>query len=164
MRFLRTALLLAVFASPSLAHSSSWEIKDNCDVATDSLKTIKSVSQDACQQACDGESSCQGFVYITGWKRCLLKSDMRKQAKLRFISGDMNEKHGFDASQLKSDFDHSGKDLERKVVEQPELCAKACSERSDCQAFTYLDGYRVCWLKAAGGHLNEKMFRCGVKK
>ena len=165
MRIFALLILPSLFFSNiCIAQSANWEIKDNCDVGSESLKTLKSVSQDDCQQSCAEEKQCAGFVYITGWKRCLLKDQMKKTAKLRFISGELDEKRNFAAGNLKLDFDHSGKDLERKVLDQPEMCADACRQRADCHAFTFLDGYRVCWLKAGGGHLNAKMFRCGVKK
>lgn len=143
---------------------AAWEIKDQCDVPSYSLKTLKSVTQDECQQGCEGEKDCKGFVYVTGWKRCLLKGDMKKQAKLRFVSGELSDKRTFDAASLKLDHDHSGKDLERQVINRAEDCGKACEANGDCQAFTYLDGYHVCWLKAKGGALTEKVFRCGIKK
>ena len=152
------------FSRLSLAEDTNWKLEDNCDVATDSLKTLKSVTQDQCQQGCAADKQCAGFVYITGWKRCLLKDQMKKTARLRFISGELDDKRNFDKSSLKFDFDHNGKDLERKVFDQPEMCAQACTQRADCHAFTFLEGYRVCWLKAGGGHLNEKIFRCGTKK
>src|SRR6478735_4857052 len=83
------------FTRMSHAEGSNWEIKDNCDVPSESLKTIKSVSQDECQRNCDSDNTCKGFVYITGCNRCLLKDQMNKQAKLQFISGEMDEKHSF---------------------------------------------------------------------
>ncbi|HYX31471.1 MAG TPA: PAN domain-containing protein [Oligoflexus sp.] len=159
--FIMSALFITTLGQ---AEGTNWDFKENCDVPSESFQTLKSVSQEECQRTCDNEKNCKGFVYITGWKRCLLKDQMQKQARLRFISGELDEKRGFEASRLKLDSDHSGKDLERKVLDQPEMCADACKGRADCQAFTFLEGYRVCWLKAAGGRLSEKIFHCGMKK
>jgi hypothetical protein len=89
---------------------------------------------------------------------------MNRTASLRFISGELDTKRGFDPGNLRVDSDHTGKDLERKVLDKPEMCAKACGDRQDCAAFTFLEGYRVCWLKAGGGRFLAKVFHCGTKK
>jgi len=146
------------------ADGAFFDVKENCDVPGESLQIINSLSQKECQRSCDNEKNCKGFVYITGWKRCLLKDQMNKQVKLQLISGELDENRKFDGGRLKFDSDHTGKDLERKVLDQADLCAEACISRADCQAFTFLEGYRVCWLKAGGGQLKEKTFRCATKK
>jgi hypothetical protein len=64
---------------------------------------------------------------------------------------------------LNVDYDHSGKDIKRLVLDEAKACAKACREEKACAAFTFIDGYRVCWLKKTGGRLRPKVFHCGVK-
>lgn len=162
--FLRALFISGFFISSSLWAQGGWEGKANCDSPSDSLKTLKTATQDECRKSCEAEKDCRGIVYVTGWKRCLLKAQLQKQAHVKFISGELNDQHVFEATALKPDHDHSGKDLERKVFDRPEECGQACQGRADCQAFTYIEGYRVCWLKAKGGRLSEKVFHCGLRK
>lgn len=157
-------LALLLHSHLAAAQTPAWEIKNNCDVPSGSGQTLKSLSQEACQQACAGDAACKGFVHISGWKRCILRDDMKRQARLRFISGEKSEQGALESSGHRPDFDHSGKDLERKELDRVDQCAEACRDRKDCAAFTYLEGYRVCWLKAAGGRFHEKIFSCGIKK
>lgn len=154
------AALLAAAPLPA----QGWEIRDNCDEASEPIKILKMPTQEDCLKACESTSTCGGIVYTTGWKRCQLKTTIKQPAKLRFISGTLNDKRAFDPESLKPDHDHNGKDIERKVLDKAEDCGKACEERADCEAFTYLEGYRVCWLKAKGGKLSEKIFRCGIRR
>jgi hypothetical protein len=141
--------------------AATWEFKDNCDVPNDSLKVLEKVSREDCQAACEEQSECKGILYITGWQRCTLKTRMDRTARLKFISGEMDDKRAYS---LHEGFDHSGKDRERQVLDSADACGKACGASPDCAAFTYLDGYRVCWLKNKGGRLRAKNFLCGVRK
>jgi len=161
----RTLGLLCVgFLGSISVQASTWVTKPNCDMPATSLKELKTESQDKCQQVCDETEGCKGIVYITGWRKCSLKADGKKQATMRFISGELNDKHVYEPGSFKTDNDHSGKDLERIVLDVPDQCGKACESRADCQAFTFIEGYRVCWLKKKGGKFSDKVFHCGFKK
>lgn len=143
-----------------------WQFQNNCDIPGSSLESLKKSSKIECQAACEGQEKCRAFVYVTGWQRCFLKEQGVKKATIRFVSGDLSadKNRSFEASKMKMDHDHTGKDLGQVVLDQADACGLACQARSDCHAFTYIEGYRVCWLKAAGGRLIEKVFQCGVIK
>lgn len=162
-RILQLTLFLVCLSTAQLARSEGWERVENCDMPSASIKESKADSQEQCEARCDEEKGCQGAVYITGWKKCSLKADTKKRAKIRFSSADMNEKHVYEAGSFKIDNDHGGKDLERHVLNSADECGKACEGRADCQAFTFIEGYRVCWLKKAGGKLKPKVFHCSIK-
>lgn len=157
-------LVLAWLSTPLALQAEAWERVENCDMPSASIKESKAESQEKCEETCDQEKGCLGAVYITGWKKCSLKAETKKRAKIRFSSADMNEKHVYEAGSFKIDNDHGGKDLERHVLNTADECGKACEGRADCQAFTFIEGYRVCWLKKAGGKLKPKVFHCSIKK
>src|SRR5688572_26956614 len=85
--------LLPFLPAAASSQERIWDIKEHCDVASNTLKILKTTTQEQCQQACGDEKSCAGFVYISGWKRCQLKTEMhpKRQVSLRFISGELDE-------------------------------------------------------------------------
>jgi hypothetical protein len=157
-------VLIVSYLFSGSVFAATWDVKENCDMASKSLEDGKAASREECQEKCSANEACKGLVYITGWKKCSLKSDVKKQAKLRFISGDLDAQHAYQGGSYKVDHDHNGKDLERLVLDDPDACGKACAAKEGCASFTYLEGYRVCWLKKAGGHLVSKVFSCSLKK
>lgn len=141
----------------------SFETKEQCDMPGPSLKDTKAEGREACEKLCAEQAECKGALFITGWKKCSLKANT-KTARLQFISGELDAQHGYKVGSYKVDNDHRGKDLERKVLASADECGKACAENAGCGAFTYLDGYKVCWLKKPGGTFNPKIFSCSLRK
>jgi hypothetical protein len=164
LRLLQVIMLFAAASTAHLAFATDWERVEHCDMPSSSIKELKTESQEKCEVSCDQEKGCQGAVYITGWKKCSLKAEVKKQAKIRFSSADMSSTHMYEAGSFKVDNDHTGKDLERHVLNTADECGKTCEARADCQAFTFIEGYRVCWLKKAGGKLKPKVFHCSIRK
>ncbi|MFW7380895.1 MAG: PAN domain-containing protein [Oligoflexus sp.] len=168
--FLRRVLLSLLFFFHTMLIASEsmkeWEIKENCDIPSESISSKKMLSVLDCQKFCETEAKCRSFVFVSGWQRCFLKNQFAKQASIRFISADLPAaaKAEFSEASLHTDHDHSGKDLKRLVLEQAIECGRACQKQDDCNAFTFIDGYRVCWLKSAGGRLSKKIFYCGIPK
>lgn len=169
MRLKRTFLAAIVCLGPILLHGSvsqaesPWQSKDNCDMPAPSIKELKTQSLQECQQSCEATQGCAAVVFASGWQRCFLKAEGTKRASMRFISGELNEQHHYQTGSYKTDFDHKGKDLERLVLDKPDQCGQACERKSECQAFTFIEGYRVCWLKKRGGQLSAKVFSCAFK-
>ncbi len=155
----RSLCLVFVFLS---SNALAWESKPNCDNPSPVVKDSKATSLEDCQAQCDGNAECKAVVFVSGWKKCWHKK-AAKQANLRFISGEMPADHSFAVGAYKVENDHTGKDLKREVLGSADECGKACEGNKDCQAFTYLEGYKVCWLKKAGGHFNPKIFYCAAK-
>ncbi len=162
--FYRTLLcfLLAFFSATAFA--STWDVVENCDIPGPFLQEFKTSSREECQQRCVENQSCKSLVYVSGWNKCWLKAETKKHARLRFISGELDAKHEYQNGSGRADHDHAGKDLQRLVLDQVDKCGQACAENKDCAAFTYLEGYRVCWLKKAGGKYLSKVFSCAFKK
>lgn len=166
-RLLFLLFVSTIWISPvnKLAAQVQWQLSKNCDLPAASLASLKKSTVDECQKTCEDHKNCAAFVFVSGWQRCFLKESAARQARIQLLSGELSSEanRAFDKKDIKVDFDHTGKDLERIVLDKVEDCAKACLARSDCYAFTYIDGYRVCWLKAGGGKFQEKIFQCGVK-
>lgn len=129
-----------------------------------SLKETKAATQEACQQLCAETAGCKAALYVSGWRKCALKSDAKKTARLKFQSAEMGEGRTYQAGSFKDDNDYTGKDLERLVLDSADACGEACAKNSQCESFTYLDGYRVCWLKKTRGKFVPKVFSCLMKK
>ncbi len=159
-RFFAFAFLALMTTQPSSAAAAGWQSKDNCDIPLPSIKEDKKTSLEECQKTCEGFSGCKGLVYVTGWQKCFLKASSEKRANIRFISGELNEGRVYEKGSFKVDHDHSGKDIERLVLADADECGQACAAKTECQSFTLIEGYRVCWLKKKGGRLNPKVFQC----
>jgi PAN domain len=165
MRYI-TLLILGLALSGGASRlwaSETFERKEQCDMPGPSLTKTKAEGREACEKLCSERADCKAALFITGWKKCLLKADT-KTARLQFISGELDAQRTYTPGSFKLDNDHRGKDLERKVLGSADECGKACSENAGCGAFTYLEGYRVCWLKKPGGTFNPKVFTCSLRK
>ncbi len=165
-RLLVVFIALSCYVNVS-AKASSLQVEVNCDLADANLSSQKAESLDLCQKACQSDAACAAFVFVSGWKRCFFKASSAKKRTIRFYSGHYLRAHdGKPAKVLKAayDQDHSGKDLKREVVSTHEECVQKCAKLEACHAFTFIEGYDVCWLKAAGGQLLPKVFYCGISQ
>lgn len=156
-------LFLLIAFAPALSAAANWETKTNCDIPSASLRETKTATLEECQKLCDETTECKAVVHISGWKKCALKTQGKKTSQLKFISGELDESHVYTKDSFKEENDHTGKDLKREVLDDANACGDACAKNAECKAFTYLDGYRVCWLKKGGGKFNPKIFSCSVK-
>ncbi len=158
-------LLLSLTLLPSaFGQSPGFESRANCDLPGPSIKETKTATEEDCQKLCADDAQCKASLFITGWKKCSLKSDGKKTARLKFISGELPENRVYSKGAFREDEDYTGKDLERLVLASADECGEACAKNDACKSFTYLDGYRVCWLKKTLGKYNPKVFRCSIKK
>lgn len=155
--------LVIGLAFPLSATAQTWETKANCDLPAASLKDTKAKSLEECQKLCAETSGCNASLFISGWGKCSLKADGKKQARLKFHSGELDAQHAFTPGSAKADNDYTGKDLERLVLDNADQCGEACSKNKECVSFTYLEGYRVCWLKKTLGKFKPKVFSCSLK-
>lgn len=148
---------------PVISEAQTWETQANCDLPAASLKDTKAANAQECQKLCAETSGCNATLYITGWGKCSLKADAKKKALLRFHSGELDAQRDYQAGSALKDNDHTGKDMQRLVLDNAEQCGVACAKKDGCGAFTYLEGYKVCWLKKAGGKYKPKVFSCSWK-
>ncbi|SMF56470.1 PAN domain-containing protein [Pseudobacteriovorax antillogorgiicola] len=149
------AFFLAIVLSLGITSVLHAE-KIHCDLIGENLKNIKQSSKETCFKFCNDEEACLGAVFISGWNRCFLKKIVKRQARLRLYSWMRDGEGAYDK-------DFSGKDLKRFVVADKGLCQEKCESMSQCTGFTYLEGYRDCWVKHTSGKLFEKIFYCSVK-
>jgi hypothetical protein len=156
-------LALVLLSAPLSLAADAWQTKANCDIPAASLQELKAQNLEECQRSCEATKGCLAAVFASGWQKCFLKSDGTKRASMRFISGVLNDQHAYEPGSYKVDSDHKGKDLERLVLDSPDQCGQACAAKSECQAFTFIEGYRVCWLKKKGGQYSAKVFYCAYR-
>ncbi len=143
--------------------AEEFTVKANCDLPEASLFETKAQSEEECKKLCADKAECGAALYITGWKKCALKKQGKKTARLKFQSAELGEGRVYQKGSYKDDNDYTGKDLERLVLESADACGEACAKNAQCETFTYLDGYRVCWLKKTKGKFVPKVFSCLVK-
>ena len=144
-----------ILASLTLAPLLSAMDK-HCDLIGDNKRGFKTDSGEICWGACSEDRGCLGAVFISSWNKCFLKSKIKRKASLRLFS----EKKG-DVGNYDQDF--SAKDMKRLVVANVKNCRDACLQNQMCSGFTYLEGYRDCWLKKGSGRLFPKVFFCKEK-
>ncbi|NRA45421.1 MAG: hypothetical protein HRU09_10750 [Oligoflexales bacterium] len=135
------------------------EIKDqtHCDLVGPNEKVLKNLSSyTECHTECAKSQDCQGYVFVSHWNRCFLKSEVKRLAKVNLISG-------LPGLKAKMDQDHSGKDIKQESAINAEECQQKCKKFGACAAYTYIKGYQTCWLKKKPGSFRPKVFYCGRK-
>lgn len=156
------ALVLVIL---SVTSQAEIQIRDRCDLNGPTLKSLPAASADSCRDECSHNSECRAFTFISGWKRCFLKSSPGKDFVVRMYSGQLSDEKGADMRKVEKqdyDLDCSGKDMRKVVVKAPQQCADECVRDLNCAAFTFIEGYATCWLKKTRGKLYEKKFYCGL--
>lgn len=147
----RLVFLYALISFPLLA------MEPHCDLIAKNIGTIKKTEMDTCWKSCQSNDSCDGAVFISGWNRCFLKNEIKRKSSIKFFS----EIKGKEASY---DRDFTGKDLKKHVVDDVSKCRLKCDDEARCTGFTYIEGYRDCWIKHTAGRLIPKIFSCRVKE
>ena len=135
------------------------EIKDqtHCDLVGTNVLVLKNLTNySECNLECAKNKKCQGYVFISHWNRCFLKSSIKRQVQLNMISG-------LPGLAPKLDHDHSGKDLRQVTTKDAVGCDSQCSKDAACGAYTFIKGYQTCWLKKKSGSFRPKVFYCGRK-
>lgn len=157
--------LMTMRAQCANANTGSEGVEEHCDVTGPDLRTSRLGDAKSCQMLCQRDEACRGWSYISGWNRCALKSAIKSKAKVRMYAGRVDRgMQPAKVAQESWDFDDSGVDY-RKIapLNEASACAQACQKEDRCQAFVFIDGYRVCWLKKSIGQWASKVFYCGRK-
>ena len=148
----RTILLLICF----FPLSNLLAMDAQCDLIGPNLNSVKKTTKARCWQNCEDLQECQGAVFISSWNRCFLKSTVKRKASVKMFSAIKGGEGSYDR-------DYSAKDMKRLVFAKVDQCREACAKEETCSGFTYIDGYRDCWLKRGKGKVFEKVFFCKVK-
>lgn len=148
--------LVIGFSILNILNTSAYSWQKNCDIVGKNLGNVKAKSQEECLTECNSRDECQAGVYITGWKKCFLKSQAERSVELTM-------KSGLKKGSIKNNSDFSGKDIKSVIKKTAEACQKSCEQEELCQAFTYIAGYDTCWHKKAEGRFYEKIFYCYKK-
>lgn len=150
-------LVLGEFFFMQVTHAQGFEEQDHCDLLGPNAAVLKNLSSHKdCQGECVKMKNCKGYVFISNWNRCFLKSEVKRLTKVSMISGLPGEK-------AKLDHDHSGKDMRQEAAANARACDALCRKESACGAYTFIEGYQTCWLKKNPGSFRPKVFYCGRK-
>jgi hypothetical protein len=134
---------------------TKWEAQ--CDVAGQEIAAAKATDTSQCAEQCRANPSCKAAVFISGWGRCLLKSELKRRVKLIMTSGTPT-------NPPEADRDSRGKDMRQVAgIKDPISCQAACAAEPSCKSFTYISGYSMCWLKSSAPGLIAKVFHCFEK-
>jgi hypothetical protein len=160
----RIGVAFAVFSLGLSSFALAGNVEDHCDLPQFDLSGQKAASAADCAKQCSQNSSCKAFVYISGWGRCQFKSKPSKHKKITFYAGG-NQAASSNAREITApavDRDITSRDMKRvDGVKTAEDCHKVCVNEPKCQAFTFIAGYDVCWLKDKTKAAIEKIFYCG---
>lgn len=137
-------------------------VQEDCDYpgSTFSVKPLKTPKD--CLSLCNNTDNCLGFVFVSGWNRCQLKSKIFRKVPLTITAGIPDEKQTYEIFPM---MDARGPDLRSELVNDVKACQKTCQQEIKCKGFVFLDGYRTCWLKKAlkSKKPYAKRFYCGAK-
>lgn len=138
----------------------------NCDLAGKDLRSAPQLTPEACEADCAATGNCRGWVFVSGWNRCFLKSLVRRTVPLTLHGGQVSSTDE-GARQIKAytaNSDHRGKDLRRvSGMKTTESCGQACLAEVACRGIVFMEGYGDCWLKKTVGNLSPKIFFCGQR-
>ncbi len=125
--------------------------------------TVNSVED--CQKQCVEDKACQAFNFVSGWNRCFIKARLGKTFKVSLSSGTVltSASGSRQVGEIKSHFDLKARDLRKLETKTVDACAQNCLVSEDCFAFTFIDGYKICWLKEKQKAWIPKTFYCGTK-
>ena len=139
----------------------AFERHDGCDVPTPVLSSVSVDDVDACERSCTATTGCGAYTFVSGWDRCKLHAPTDRHVAIRMFAAVVTD--GVLTSP-RAEHDNTGRDLESTPRDLPSAaaCGEACSATSGCLGYSYVEGYRSCWLKKTAGVLVEKTFTCGV--
>lgn len=144
-------------ASEPVLKEKGFEVKPRCDIPGKAFESVKNTAFPECVQRCRVLKNCKAVTFVTHWNRCFIKDKISRLVPVSLISGEKS-------SIEQIDFDYTGKDFLKKVAKSSKQCAKHCQESSECLGFTFIKGYRTCWLKKSKGKFIKKHFYCAIKK
>ena len=151
----RTILAFLCFYS-FIAFADAPVTKENCDIVGSEMSSLKAKSPAECAARCQATKGCGYATYISGWGRCFLKRESKREVAVRMVSGERGDT-GFT---VREQHDNSGKDFKRLALSGSDACQTACEQENACLGFTFIAGYDTCWLKKSKGKLYSKTFYC----
>ncbi|XP_062898182.1 coagulation factor XI-like [Mobula hypostoma] len=145
------------------------ELAVNIDFPGNDIESVLTPDVNYCQKLCTEHKNCQFFTYLTrDWNTdqrrfyCYLKQNMEGEPSIKtelqnVVSGYSLKKCKTYNSCFKDLFvglDFRGDDFRQFVVDDEYSCQRECTEKPDCQYFTFANGlFRnarqryICYLK-----------------
>ena len=154
--------MLAVLVFALSSYAQTFDRFAPCDIPTSPLSTVAAADVNACEALCAASDACGAYTFVSGWDRCKLFAPTTRHVGVRITAGLVA--NGVVTAQ-QEDHDNTGKDLESVPRDLPDAnaCGAACVATAGCVGFSYVEGYRSCWLKRTEGVLVSKAFRCGFR-
>jgi hypothetical protein len=136
-----------------------FETFDGLDVVGFDYATLKDVSLDQCQTACENDQSCEALTYNKSQRFCFLKSDakiaVRNRDAMTSVAGWLSPDVKVSTFVIASGRDMPGGDYRHFKASFLE-CYLACEIDTQCRAFAFIRGKRSCWMKAYVGAVDHK--------
>ncbi|MBX3582832.1 MAG: trypsin-like peptidase domain-containing protein [Rhizobiaceae bacterium] len=138
----------------------SFQRVANYDAIGFDYRTLSSVSERQCRDACEAEASCRAITYNKKERFCFLKND----AKLLVANADAS---AYVADELSNDIlvstfvissgrDMAGGDYRRVRNSNFIACYLECEVDGQCRAFAFVRRKNECWLKNRVGQVTSK--------
>ncbi|HEX2644869.1 MAG TPA: PAN/Apple domain-containing protein [Thermoanaerobaculia bacterium] len=115
--------------------------------------SFRSRSLDDCKQECRRDSRCQAYTFIRSSRECYLKNRINSaRDNYDAVTGyksDSDYGSGGGLARLTEEYgvDRKGNDYDSFRVRNLTECKQECRDASRCQAYTYIQTTRECFLK-----------------
>lgn len=143
-------------SSPSVAPGAqlpgrTFQRVDNYDVIGFDYRTLRSVSQTQCQQACEAEASCRATTYNKKERFCFLKNDAKLLVSnadaLAHVAAELADDVLVSTFVIGAGKDMAGGDYRRLRNSSFIGCYLECEVDAQCRAFAFVRRQNECWLK-----------------
>lgn len=143
-------------SSPSVAPGAqlpgrTFRRVDNYDVIGFDYRTLRSVSQTQCQQACEAEASCRATTYNKKERFCFLKNDAKLLVSnadaLAHVAAELADDVLVSTFVIGAGKDMAGGDYRRLRNSSFIGCYLECEVDAQCRAFAFVRRQNECWLK-----------------
>jgi hypothetical protein len=135
----------------SPAVRSTFQIRQNWDLAGQDLRSLTGLGVDECREACRMDGQCVGFT-LDRWNRyCFLKSNLDGlRLEPKALSGwrdGMKPPVQSTAERVMEPYRKrrfSGNVIDSRTIEGANLCQSTCSESNQCVGFSFVTNSRQC--------------------
>lgn len=138
----------------------SFQRFTNYDVIGFDYRTLRSVSERACREACEVEASCRAATYNKKERFCFLKNDARlivtNADASAYVADELSQDVLVSTFVIASGMDIAGGDYKRLRNSNFIGCYIECEMDSACRAFAFVRRKNECWLKDRVGKVTAK--------
>ena len=138
----------------------SFQRVANYDVIGFDYRTLPSVSESQCREACEVEASCRATTYNKKERFCFLKNDAKllvaNADASAYVADELSDDVFISTFVITSGRDAAGGDYRRLRNGSFIGCYLECETDSLCRAFAFVRRTNECWLKNRVGRVTAK--------